>query len=245
LNPPAEISVNDEEVKPEPETSVDRGEYQLATSTSVDEGEFVDKALDFILDGPVEDSVGSLVNDLDSSSEATRLKGLDGLLYICTKTSLGRLEVFRAGATRALIKLVQTSVQTSNPACSKRAVSISYVSLVIFTQAFDMQVCIFHQIKLTCGIHCMFVQVRLLRALTSANGVDQEKGFDRENLQILLEVSSALDVLIPLMREEKLSKLRLLAAETVANLLVYKNVQIFYTVRLVALINPDLETVAL
>jgi hypothetical protein len=91
----------------------------------------------------------------------------------------------------------------------------------------------------------MFVQVRLLRALTSANGVDQEKGFDRENLQILLEVSSALDVLIPLMREEKLSKLRLLAAETVANLLVYKNVQIFYTVRLVALINPDLETVAL
>lgn len=230
MNPPAEISVNDEEVKPEPETA-----------TSVDEGEFVDKALDFILDGPVEDSVGSLVNDLDSSSEATRLKGLDGLLYICTKTSLGRLEVFRAGATTALIKLVQTS----NPACSKRAVSISYVSLVIFTQAFDMQVCIFHQIKLTCGIHCMFVQVRLLRALTSANGVDQEKGFDRENLQILLEVSSALDVLIPLMREEKLSKLRLLAAETVANLLVYKNVQIFYTVRLVALINPDLETVAL
>lgn len=241
MNPPAEISVNDEEVKPEPETSVDKGEYQSATATSVDEGEFVDKALDFILDGPVEDSVGSLVNDLDSSSVATRLKGLDGLLYICTKTSLGRLEVFRAGATTALIKLVQTS----NPACSKRAVSISYVSLVIFTQAFDMQVCIFHQIKLTCGIHCMFVQVRVLRALTSANGVDQEKGFDRENLQILLEVSSALDVLIPLMREEKLSKLRLLAAETVANLLVYKNVQIFYTVRLVALINPDLETVAL
>ena len=92
----------------------------------------------------------------------------------------------------------------------------------------------------------MFVQVRLLRALTSANGVDQEeKGFDRENLKILLEVSNALDVLIPLMREEKLSKLRLLAAETVANILVYKNVQIFYTVRLVALINPDLETVAL
>lgn len=92
----------------------------------------------------------------------------------------------------------------------------------------------------------MFVQVRLLRALTSANGVDQEeKGFDRENLKILLEVSNALDVLIPLMREEKLSKLRLLAAETVANILVYKNVQIFYTVRLVALIYPDLKTVAL
>lgn len=92
----------------------------------------------------------------------------------------------------------------------------------------------------------MFVQVRLLSALTSANGVDQEeKGFDRETLQILLEVSNALDVLIPLMREEKLSKLRLLAAETVANLLVYKNVQMFYTVRLVALIYPDLETVAL
>lgn len=91
----------------------------------------------------------------------------------------------------------------------------------------------------------MFVQVRLLSALTSANGVDQEKGFDRENLQMLLEVSNALDVLIPLMREEKLSKLRLLAAETVANLLVYKNVQMFYTVRLVALIYPDLETVAL
>lgn len=242
MNPPAEIPANDEEVKPEPETSVDKGEYQSATATSVDEGEFVDKALDFILDGPVEDSVGSLVKDLDSSSEATRLKGLDGLLYICTKTSLGRLEVFREGATTALIKLVQTS----NPACSKRAVSISYVSLVILTQAFDMQVCIFHQIKLTCGIHCMFVQVRVLRALTSANGVDQEeKGFDKENLKILLEVSNALDVLIPLMREEKLSKLRLLAAETVANLLVYKNVQIFYTVRLVALINPDLETVAL
>jgi hypothetical protein len=65
------------------------------------------------------------------------------------------------------------------------------------------------------------------------------------SVQILLEVSNALDVLIPLMREEKLSKLRLLAAETVANLLVYKNVQIFYTVHLVALINPDLETVAL
>ena len=92
----------------------------------------------------------------------------------------------------------------------------------------------------------MFVQVRLLRALTSANGVDQEeKGFDRENLKILLEVSNALDVLIPLMREEKLSKLRLLAAETVANILVYKNVKIFYTVRLVALIYPDLKTVAL
>lgn len=92
----------------------------------------------------------------------------------------------------------------------------------------------------------MFVQVRVLRALTSANGVDQEeKGLDKEKVKILLEVSNALDVLIPLMREEKLSKLRLLAAETVANLLVYKNVQIFYTVRLVALINPDLETVAL
>lgn len=243
MNPPAEISANDEEVKPEPETSVDKGEYQSATATSVDEGEFVDKALDFILDGPVEDSVGSLVKDLDSSSEATRLKGLDGLLYICTKTSLGRLEVFREkGATAALIKLVQAS----NPACSKRAVSISYVSLVLLTQAFDIQVCIFHQIKLTCGIHCMFVQVRVLRALTSANGVDQEeKGLDKEKVKILLEVSNALDVLIPLMREEKLSKLRLLAAETVANLLVDKNVQIFYTVRLVALINPDLETVAL
>lgn len=70
--------------------------------------------------------------------------------------------------------------------------------------------------------------------------MDQEKSFDRENVQILLEVSNALDVLIPLMREEKLSKLRLLAAETVVNILVYKNVQIIYTVSLVALMYVDL-----
>lgn len=137
----AETSVIDQEIKLAAEIPVDEGEYRLATS--VDEGEFIDKALDIILDGPVEDSVGSLVKDLDSSSDPTILKGLDGLLYICTKTTLGRLEVFRAGAIRALIKLVQTS----NPACSKGAVRISHVSFLVLTESFDMQVWIVYQIN--------------------------------------------------------------------------------------------------
>lgn len=44
------------------------------------------------------------------------------------------------------------------------------------------------------------------------------------NSEIILEVADALDVLVSLMKEESLTRTRLLAAETVANILVNKEV---------------------
>lgn len=59
--------------------------------------------------------------------------------------------------------------------------------------------------------------MKLMVALTSDKGA----GSDSE---ITLEVADDLDVLISLMKEERLTRTRLLAAETVANILVNRQV---------------------
>lgn len=64
---------------------------------------------------------------------------------------------------------------------------------------------------------CLSLQMKLMVALTSDKGVGSDD-------KIILEVSDSLDLLISLMKGGSLSSVSLLAAETVGNILVNKQV---------------------
>lgn len=222
--------------------SFGESEEQPAGETSTEEGESSDANFEcHVSDENLERKAQIGLEYLDSSSYHKVLAGFSHLIK-CASLPGGARAVFNAKYTRPppappappaqpivieAIPAVIEKAKMQDSEFSKHAVhSILNVfcsnTLPVLNPLFwyfvsDVCPCV------TRGY--IFVQVKLMAALTSGKRGVSENGGGSDS-EIILEVADAKDFLVSLMKEESFTRTRLLAAETVANILVNKEVSI-------------------